>query len=252
MAWDITAGNIGGTLSGWAGTYCTKPVPVQPRQLLELYDIELSPYCRLVRQVMTELDLDALIYPCPAGGARYRPGAVELGGKALFPFLCDPNSGAKLYESVAIIEYLSETYQRPITGTRGVRRGLKLAGSYILSALRHGHGSESVPSTKPGQPLELFSFESCPYSRRVREVLCELELPYVLRNTGKAAWIDLVAKFDESLSTVQRESGRNRKVLFERTQRVRVPYLIDSNTGAEMYESRAIVHYLQTTYAIRR
>ena len=38
-------------------------------------------------------------------------------------------------------------------------------------------------------------------------------------------------------------------VLFERTGRVQVPYLIDPNTGVEMFESTAIVAYLDKTYA---
>ncbi len=35
----------------------------------------------LVREALTELDLDAIIYPCPKGGVRFRQKAQELGGK---------------------------------------------------------------------------------------------------------------------------------------------------------------------------
>ena len=78
--------------------------------LLELYDFEGCPHCRLVREVITELDLDALVYPCPKGGSRYRDTVVELGGKAQFPFLVDPNTETELPESTAIIDYLTKTY----------------------------------------------------------------------------------------------------------------------------------------------
>ena len=46
-----------------------------------------------------------------------------------------------------------------------------------------------------------------------------------------------------------KDTGRNRKLLFERTGRVQVPYLIDPNTGTEMFESADIIAYLNQTYA---
>ena len=37
--------------------------------------------------------------------------------------------------------------------------------------------------------------------------------------------------------------------LLARAGRVQVPYLVDPNTGAEMFESDAILAYLDRTYA---
>lgn len=48
-----------------------------------------------VREALTLLDLDVLIYPCPKGGTTFRPRARQLSGKEQFPFLVDPNTGAK-------------------------------------------------------------------------------------------------------------------------------------------------------------
>lgn len=45
------------------------------------------------------------------------------------------------------------------------------------------------------------------------------------------------------------ETRRNRKLLHQRTGRVQLPYLIDPNTDTEMYESAAIVRYLEDQYA---
>ena len=56
-----------------------RPAAAKPKELLELYDFEACPYCRLVREALTELDLDAMIYPCPKRGTRFRPLAAELG-----------------------------------------------------------------------------------------------------------------------------------------------------------------------------
>jgi hypothetical protein len=50
---------------------------------------------------------------------------------------------------------------------------------YPVSALRPGKGSKSRASgASPDQPLELWGYESAPPVRLVREVLCELEIPY--------------------------------------------------------------------------
>ena len=85
----------------------TRPLTDRPAELLELYDIENCPYCRLVREALTELDLDVIIYPCPKKGLRFRPELEARGGKAQFPFLIDPNTGAEMYESMDIIRYLA-------------------------------------------------------------------------------------------------------------------------------------------------
>ena len=55
--------------------------------------------------------------------------------------------------------------------------------------------------------------------------------------------------FRDRLFRAAKDTSRNRRALLERTGRVQVPYLIDPNTGIEMYESAAIIDYLQKTYA---
>lgn len=237
------------TVSGWAGTATFRPARKQPVQSLVLYDMENCPYCRLVREVLTELDLDVLILPCPKNGQRFRPKAKDLGGKFQFPFLVDPNTGTQMYESADIIRYLAKTYEGRARSQRGLKRQVAVMGSTLASASRPLRGARVRPSRTPEKPLELFSFESSPYSRLVREVLCELEIPYLLRNTGKAAWTDMgPASFRDKLFKGPKDTGRNRKVLAERTGRVQVPYLIDPNTGTEMYESADIIAYLEKTY----
>ena len=51
-----------------------------------------------------------MIYPCPKGGKRFRPEVKRKGGKMLFPYLVDTNTGHHSYESMDIIDYLFETY----------------------------------------------------------------------------------------------------------------------------------------------
>ncbi len=48
---------------------------------------------RQVREAISILDLDVDVRPTPKDGKVWRPKAVQLGGKAQFPFLVDPNTG---------------------------------------------------------------------------------------------------------------------------------------------------------------
>lgn len=251
---DACINLLAGTLRGWRGGQAFRPARRLPEQTLKLYDIEASPYCRLVREVLSELDLDAMILPCPVGGWRFRPEAERVGGKQLFPLLVDDNTGTVMYESADIIDYLGTTYRRRTRG-HGPLRPLAVVSSWAASATlwRPDHGIRGLraqASRAPAQPLELFSFEASPYSRRVRARLCELELPYLLRNTAKAHWKDIGPPvFRDRLFRGEPGTSRNRRWLAEHTGRVQVPYLIDPNTGTAMYESSRILRYLDATYA---
>jgi glutathione S-transferase len=246
-ALDIAGSTIASSLRVWRGTRASAAAR-QPKRLLELYEFEACPYCRLVREALTELDLDAKILPCPRGGRRFRPRVMALGGVTQFPYLVDPNTGRSLYESDAIIEYLYSTYGTGAPPSR-LLRPFDVATSTLAAVSRLAAGARARPSKPARRPLELFSFESSPYSRRVRELLCELELPYVLRSTGKARWQDLgPPSWRSALFPDLPVEGRNRKRLLERAGRVQVPYLVDPNAGVEMFESAAINRYLLETY----
>ena len=236
------------SLRGWRGL-SLRPGVRQPERLLELYEFEGCPYCRLVREALTELDLDAMVYPCPRGGTRFRPKAIEIGGKAQFPFLVDPNTEARLYESAEIIQYLSKTYaDREIRPWR-LERLVAVVTSQLASAARGIRGIQARPSRAPQRALELYSFESSPYSRLVRETLTELEIPYLLRNMAKAQMADMGPPFvRERFFPGAAIEGRNRKRLHALTGRLQVPYLLDPNRNVKMFESAEIVMYLESTY----
>lgn len=243
------------TVRGGRGSQAFAPARAQPATPLKLYDMEASPYCRLVREVLTELDLDVMILPCPAGGTRFRPEAEKLGGKQQFPLLVDEAAGVMLYESADIIEHLRITYGKRRPRGRDPLRLLSVGSSYLASALlwRRGgvRGMKAASSKAPAQPLELYSFEASPFSKPVRARLCELELPYLLHNTGKGAWGDMgPPSFRDQLFKTPRGTTRNRRWLDENTGKVQVPYLIDANTGTALYESQAILAYLNQTYAL--
>lgn len=230
-----------------------RPAVIKPEKLLELYEFEACPYCRLVREALTELDLDAMIYPCPKGGTRFRPRAAELGNKTQFPLLVDPNTGRTMYESLDIIAYLFETYAKRPVPLKWRAGGLQKLGSAVTAAARGKQGLRARPSRAPARPLELYSFESSPFARPVRDLLCEMELPYVLRSAGRTQLSDWVPPpVRDTLNLSSEPDLYNRKALLERAGRVSIPYLVDTNTGVEMAESEDIIRYLTDTYAEQR
>lgn len=230
--------------------------PKQPELALKLYDIEASPFCRRVREVVTLLNLDVEIYPCPKKGTRFRPEAEKLAGKTQFPLLVDENTGLKLLESQDIIDYLFEHYGK--TG-KTPKKWQKLPktpiGGFLVTAARGLNGLKAAESNAnkpaPLHMLQLWSFEASPYSRLVRERLCELELPYALHNVAKECWQDMgpavlrLKPWGEYQPVVAGKRSREIKT----NTKMQVPYLVDPNTGVAMYESADILKYLNHTYA---
>lgn len=203
----------------------------QPSEPVHLYEFEPCPFSRKVREVLSELDLAYVSHPC-ARGSNNRAIVQQRGGKALFPYLVDPSTGAELYESEAIINYLFATYGGvDRSALDRVMAPLNTATSALASGLRPRGGRALAGAADRKQPehlLELYSFEISPYCRKVREALCELNLDCLVHNVAKR--------------------GLRRPALLARGGKVMVPYLIDPNTGTELYESDDIVAYLHRTY----
>jgi glutathione S-transferase len=201
----------------------------RPKRPLELYEFEACPYCRKVREALSMLDLEAMIYPCPKGGPNFRQQVIERGGRAQFPFLVDPNTKREMYESDDIVTYLFDQY-----GDGGVPMTLRLGpltdvSSMLASAARPGVGGRYIAARQPKKPLELWSFEASPFCRLVRERLSALEIPYLLHNVAKGS--------------------PSRDAFVQRSGKMMVPYLVDPNTGTAMFESADIIKYLNQTYA---
>lgn len=226
---DVTTSVLATALRAAAG-YSVADLGPRPEKPLELYEFEACPYCRKAREALTIFDLEAVIYPCPKGGPRFRERVKELGGKARFPFLVDPNTETSMYESDEIVRYLAKQYGKgKVPGALSL--GPLTNGSASLSSIaRLGKGMRYRPARAPEKPLELWSFEASPYCRIAREALCELELPYLLHNVGKGS--------------------PRREAFVARSGKMMVPYLADPNTGREMFESADIVRYLDETYAL--
>jgi glutathione S-transferase len=226
------------------------PAAVKPRHTLQLYDIENCPHCRLVREALTELDLDAEILPCPKAGTRFRPELVARGGKAQFPYLVDPNTGVEMYESLDIIAYLFETYGQREMPLKWKAGKLQTLGSMLASAPRVSRGMQARPGKVPEYLLELYSFESSPYARPVRELLCEMQIPYILHNCGRTRFAEwLLPPLRKRLNIQPDSELENRRLLQEIEGKVSIPYLYDPNTERGLFESADILEYLRHTYS---
>lgn len=226
------ATSIGATLARVGTGSQVGSLGARPAQTLQLYEFEACPFCRKVREALSVLDLDADVFPCPKGGPRFRQEVQRRGGKQQFPWLVDPNTGIEMYESDAIVRYLFERY-----GDGHVPLALSLGpvtdlSAQLASLWRPGIGAFYRPARAPEKPLELWSYEASPFSRLAREKLCSLELPYRLHNVAKGSV--------------------KRAEFAERSGKMMVPYLVDPNTGKEMFESADIVAYLEATYAVRQ
>jgi glutathione S-transferase len=109
-------------------------------------------------------------------------------------------------------------------------RALDVASSIGATLARLGSGaSVGALGPRPEKLLELFEFEGCPFCRKVREALSILDLPALIRPCPKGG-----PRFREE---VKRRGGK-----------YQFPYLVDPNTGIEMYESDDIVRYLFACY----
>lgn len=211
-----------------------RPSASRPRDLLVLYEFEACPFCRKVREVLTELDLDYVCYPC-ARGSRHRERVRALGGREQFPFLVDANVALTLYESEAIITHLVERYG---SGRRGLRRHLAPLGTFgsaLASSLRHVGGrvrASGRPRPDDALTLELFGYEASPSCRRVRERLAELDLAYVARSAGPGS--------------------ARRRAAAPHSASMRVPRLVDHGVGpgdgVEVVGARAILDHLEGRY----
>jgi glutathione S-transferase len=221
----LLGGFTGSGLRLAAGTVVTRLGP-RPQEPMTLWDFERCPHSRLVREALSALDLDAHVRPCPRGGTRFRP---ELDGGRV-PRLKDPNAHLTIVGSRDIVKHLYARYGAGKPPGFLHLPVFTIATGLAMRLLTGQRGGDVRPSKPADKPLELWSFEASPYCRRVRALLCELELPYLLHS---------VAKGSPRRDTFVKLSGK-----------MQLPFLKDPNTGAELFESLHIERYLESTYGV--
>jgi len=227
-SYKITIGNLEITET------CSEIIPLkQPKVPLEFYEFEQCPFCRKVREAVSILCLRVVYKPCPKNGPRFRKEIKDqYGKKATFPYMYDPNTGIKMFESDDIIQYLFTAY-----GDGKVPIFLRLggwttftAGLGLLPRAFKGGGTYKT-STTPPVPLILYAYEGSPFSKLVKEELCALELEYMQISCPRGS--------------------PYRQELFEKTGgTVQFPYLEDPYKDVKLFESAAIIEYLRKMYSV--
>lgn len=221
----------------------------RPKKPIVLYEFEACPYCKRVREAVVSLDLDVLFLPTPKGSPNYRVEAIEIGGKAQFPYMIDPNSNVKMYESSDIIEYLYKTYGSTSSSSgenevsdivipgRLKNTFFNTLALSIATLARFGKGSkyEKAKFIPKDKAIVYYGYEASPFCKLVRERLVELELPHIQKSCGRS-------------STKRNELQA--KALALGVDTFQVPYIYDPNTGVELFESADIVEYLNEVYAV--
>ncbi|PIE36424.1 MAG: hypothetical protein CSA54_04490 [Gammaproteobacteria bacterium] len=239
------------TARKWRGTSSRPYATAYPAQSLLLFDREGCAQCRFVREALSELDLDAVIYPRPEGGQRYAEKMQATVGTTVLPALFDPNSDTTLSGSAAIVDYLFTQYGQRQTPDALRPEGKNLQQSERVDALRKYAGTRACPAKAAKQLLILYGFESSPFSRLVRERLCELEIAYQLINLSKQKASDMgLAAMHLSLGKYQPLPNTKRADFLAAHGRVQVPFLQDPNTDTALFDSKAILAYLDKTYAL--
>ncbi|MFB6353639.1 MAG: glutathione S-transferase N-terminal domain-containing protein [Halobacteriales archaeon] len=82
--------------------------------------------------------------------------------------------------------------------------------------------------------LELYQAEGCPFCETVRSKLTELGLSYVVHNPRTAAG---EPRNEQTLDELRTVGGEDQ-----------IPFLVDTDRRASVYESDAIVDYLEQHY----
>ncbi|XP_039688391.1 uncharacterized protein [Medicago truncatula] len=204
----------------------SEKIASEPPISLQLFEFEACPFCRRVREAMTELDLSVEV---SRRFITYTTFNIYCSFE--FPFLIDQNSGVSMYESSDIVKYLFERYGEGRSPSLGLLESTIFTG-WMPTIIRAGRGMtlwERSRVEPPPTKLELFSYENNPDARIVREALCELELPYILQNVG--------------------EGSRRMKLLFDASGSKEVPYFVDHNTGFQSGDYKMILPYLFETYS---
>lgn len=214
-------------IRGGAGALVTF-ARTQPQSTLVLYERESCPYSRIVRETLSELDIDALIKPCPHGEGPHNQELREASGSTVVPYLLDQDERMSFEGGDNIVRHLASRYGSHDAPARLRGNELTLLTSRWASSLRGGEPSYREPMRRPETPLELFNYEASPYCRVVRERLDQLGIAYLSRNMAR--------------------HSPKRRAFRQRLGREQFPYLFDPNTGIGMFESAAIVRYLNDTY----
>ena len=81
----------------------------KPKQHLTYWGYEGSPFCKVVREKLVELEIPHLQKSVPRGSAK-RNELFKKTGRFQVPYIEDPNTNTNMFEAYEIMKYLEQTY----------------------------------------------------------------------------------------------------------------------------------------------
>ena len=207
----LAAGNVVASWlrTGRGDTVCSAALPSQPKQPLILYSYEGNQFCRLVREVLTELDLAYELRNAGKGSPRRQELAARTGGSSQCPYLVDPNTDSELAESADIIRYLYTNYAQWIPpnellqwASATVVAAIKPVFTSTTPLLAGGSNDNNDDDFKrklqdteaeilaivQSTPVVMYTYDWSPFSSEAKALLDHLAIEYTDISLGKE-WI---------------------------------------------------------------
>jgi glutaredoxin len=180
----------------------------RPSKALVLYSYEGNQFCRLVREVLTELDLPYELRSAGKQSPRRDELAELTGGSSQCPYLLDPNTNQALAESSDIAQYLYKTYanwtppNEVLQWTSKFVLPLAKPLFQILAPIQAGSNRDDVTayekelSTAKAEieravnesPVVIYTYKLSPFSTEAKALLDRLDIEYIEISLG-LEWI---------------------------------------------------------------
>ena len=180
----------------------------RPKQPLILYSYEGNQFCRLVREVLTELDIVYELRSVGKESPRRAEMAKVTGGSTQCPHLIDPNTGVSMSESADIILYLYKNYALWVPPSELLQWAsatiLPLAKPVFqfLAPLQAGANKEDkqeyaeeiakakseIERSVSADPVVIYTYGLSPFSFEAKSLLDRLGVAYTEISLG-AEWI---------------------------------------------------------------
>jgi glutathione S-transferase len=208
------------------------PSAPRPAKPLVLYSYEGNQFCRLVREVLTELDI---VYELRSAGKESprRNELVDISGESLQPYLIDPNTGEEMAESADIIRYLHKTYAlwtppneilqwvsdvilppvKPLFATLApLQAGSENKEEYEEKI---SQATAEIEAEIKESPVVVYTYELSPFSFETKVLLDNLKISYKEISLGQE-WIP---------GLISEGGSQTRAALFEMTGQSSLPHI---------------------------
>ena len=207
----------------------------RPQKPLVLYNYEGNQFCRLVREVLTELDIPWEMRSAGKQSPRRQELAYITGGSSQCPYLIDPNTGVDMAESKDMVEYLYKTYARWTPPNELLEWAshtiLPLAKPLFqfLTPLQAGSSGEDTDAYEAGitnamdeidqetqqYPITVYTYDWSPFSQETKALLKRLDISFHEISLGRE-WIP---------GLIKEGGSEKRAALLEMTGQSSLPHI---------------------------